>query len=296
MTEVYSTYSANQNALADYTSAAGLTNFKFDQNLVNTWAAKDYGDFSTSPNVPDYTGDILSGVPYGGNTQAWTFITPPGSVSYTVNSDVKRLDIFGTNSPPVVVSSKGMRDLTLSEALMEGFTLGKSVQLHLDRLENLMDVSVNTSQGFVNVPIYKVHAGPQGGGKFYGYYVIEQIEIEEQLRDLKGNTTRAKVGLNLKEIPEYQVGTGVDQAGASTGGQVLDPAKFTNQANSQAGKIAKNGKNVASGAAGAAGAAGADGAGTDSQGGGAAGSGATGALNSNWRSRFKAETGREAVF
>jgi hypothetical protein len=55
------------------------------------------------------------------------------------------------------------------------------------------------------------------------------------------------VSVALKQVPEYQIGSGIDQAGASTGGQALDSSKFTNsQADKQAGNIAKNGKNTPS--------------------------------------------------
>jgi hypothetical protein len=124
---------------------------------------------------------------------------------------------------------------------MEGFTLGKSVQKNLDDLENLMNVEVDSKNGFVNVPIYSVYAG----GKTYGKYIIEHVEIDEQLRDTQGKATRASVGVTLKQVPEYQVGTGVDQAGASTGGQALDASRFS-EADKQKGKIDKNGKNTPS--------------------------------------------------
>jgi hypothetical protein len=155
---------------------------------------------------------------------------------------------------------------------MEGFTLGRSVQPHIDKLEQLMDVSINTDQGFVNVPVYNVFAGPSGGGKNYGYFVIEQVEIEEQMRDLKGNATRAMVGVSLKQVPKYQVGTGADQAGASTGGQFLDSTKFTNQAAGQDANVAGSKGRTKAGAGGAGGSGTGTGA-ADSAGGGGGGGG-----------------------
>lgn len=196
--------------------------------------------WSTSTNIPDFGGDLLASNPVSGNANAWTFITAPQSVSYSVSADVQRVDIFGSNTPPVIASSRGMRDLTLSEALMEGFTLGKSVQKNLDDLENLMNVQLDQKEGFVNVPVYNVFAG----GKDYGLYIIEQVEVDEQMRDLQGRATRAMVGVSLKQVPKYQVGTGTDQAGASTGGQALDASKFNTEAAKQGQNIAKNASNV----------------------------------------------------
>jgi hypothetical protein len=118
---------------------------------------------------------------------------------------------------------------------MEGFTLGKSVQPHIDRLGALMNVTLD-EQGFVGVPVYEVFSGPDGGGKSYGLYVIEQVEIEEQMRDISGMATRASVSVSLKQVPKYQVGTGVDQAGASTGGGAI--TKASTQTAKQAGAVA----------------------------------------------------------
>jgi hypothetical protein len=42
----------------------------------------------------------------------WTFITAPEDISWDVANSATRVDIFGTNNPPVVAGSRGMRDLT----------------------------------------------------------------------------------------------------------------------------------------------------------------------------------------
>jgi hypothetical protein len=237
-------FNGNVSSLGKYTANAGLTNFQVSTDTVNSWAsenATDWGKaFSTSVNLPDYGGDLLAAPAFSESSNAWTFITAPQSVSYSVSAEVQRVSIFGSNAPPVVASSRGMRDLTLSEALMEGFTLGKSVQKNLDDLENLMNVEVNSESGFVSVPVYNVFAG----GKDYGLYIIEQIDVDEQMRDLQGRATRAMVGVALKQVPAYQVGTGVDQAGSSTGGQALDSAKFSTEADKQAKNVAKNAGNT----------------------------------------------------
>ena len=243
-------FNGNISDLGNYSSAAGLQSLNVNSDFASTWATDNAAlwdqPFKTTPNFPDYGGDLLSSNPTSGNSDAWTFITAPQSVSYSVNANVQRVDIFGTNEAPVLASSRGMRDLTLTEALLEGFTLGKSVQKNLDDLEKLMNVEVDSKNGFVNVPVYSVNAG----GKTYGKYIIEQIDIDEQMRDTQGKATRAMVGVTFKQVPEYQVGSGIDQAGASTGGQALDASKFSTQADKQAGKLAKNGKDTPASTAG----------------------------------------------
>lgn len=235
--------------IADYAKTSGIGGLGVTPSLQKAFDPKFQEiaklPFSTSTNLPDFGGDVLANsATGGGSSDAWVFITAPGTVSYSQSTEVNRLDIFGTNAPPVVVGARGMRDLTLSEALMEGFTLGRSVQPHIDKLEQLMNVNIDVNEGFVNVPVYNVFAGPQGGGKNYGYYVIEQVEVEEQMRDLKGNATRAMVGVSLKQVPKYQVGTGMDQAGAATSGETLDPTPFVNQAAGQDGKVVANARST----------------------------------------------------
>ena len=205
----YSNVDYTGSVIQDYSSASGISNVKFDTSAYDQLNNFDFSKASVG-GVPDYGGDVLNSNPVSGSGDAWVFITAPGSVSWNVSSEVQRINIFGSNSPPVVASSRGMRDLTLSEALIEGFTLGKSVQKELDNLEALMDVEVNSKDGFVNVPVYNVMAG----GKSYGKYVIEQIDVDEQMRDLQGRATRAMVGVTLKQVPAYQVNSGVDQAGS----------------------------------------------------------------------------------
>jgi hypothetical protein len=239
---VISGFNGNVSDLGNYSASSGLTDLKLNSDFTSYWAADNAKvfeqPFSTSPNVPDYQGDLLASNPVSGDSDAWTFITAPQSVSYSVSASVQRVDIFGTNEAPIIASSRGMRDLTLTDALMEGFTLGKSIQKNLDDLENLMNVEVDSKNGFVNVPIYSVYAG----GKTYGKYIIEQVDIDEQMRDTQGKATRAMVGVTFKQVPEYQVGTGVDQAGASTGGQALDASKINTSTDKQASKIKKDGK------------------------------------------------------
>jgi hypothetical protein len=238
---------AAYSAISDYASATGIGNVNLNDYAIKSFDADSAGfldkAFSTSPNFPDFGGNVLSSNPVSTNSDAWVFITAPGSVQWNVNANVERVDIFGTNTPPVVASSRGMRDLQLTEALIEGFTLGKSVQKELDNLENLMNVEVNSESGFVSVPVYNVSAG----GKSYGLYVIESIDVEEQMRDLQGRATRAMVGVALKQVPKYQVGSGIDQAGSSTAGQALDASKFT-QKDKQDAKVAKDKGNTPSNA------------------------------------------------
>jgi hypothetical protein len=52
-----------------------------------------------------------------------------------------------------------------------------------------------------------------------GYFIFKDIKVNEMLRDLKGNTTRATVDVSFIQVPAYQVNTGRDQATAITAGR-----------------------------------------------------------------------------
>jgi hypothetical protein len=140
----------------------------------------------------------------------WSFITAPEDISWDVANQATRVDIFGTNSPPVVAGTRGMRDLSLGNSLVEGFVRGVTVEGKIAALENLMNYDLNPTDGFVSVPVYQVTANDKVYGN--GFFIIKDIKIQEKMRDIKGDTTRAYVDVSLMEVPEYQVNSGRDQA------------------------------------------------------------------------------------
>ena len=173
--------------LADYDFSAELP---FDPKITYS---TELPDFLTSYKAP-----------------AWTFITAPEDVSWDTSNQATRIDMFGTNSPPVVAGSRGMRDLTLGNALVEGFIRRVSVEAKVAALEALMNYQLNASDGFVKVPVYQVKAKDKAYGN--GYFVIRDVKVKETMRDLKGDATRAYVDISLMQVPEYQVNSGRDLA------------------------------------------------------------------------------------
>jgi hypothetical protein len=94
---------------------------------------------------------------------------------------------------------------------VEGFVRGVTVEGKIAALENLMNYDLNPTDGFVSVPVYQVTANDKVYGNG-GFFVIKDIKVQEKMRDLKGNATRALVDISLMEVPEYQVNSGRDQA------------------------------------------------------------------------------------
>lgn len=181
-----------------------LSNINFDK-----LSSISFNPASFTPGL-----DLLGGGQAGG----WTFITAPEDVSWDVANQATRVDIFGTNNPPVVAGSRGMRDLTLSNSLVEGFQRNKSVEAKVASLEALMNYGLNTSDGFVSVPVYQVWANSKSYGGPEAYYIIKDIKVKETMRDIQGQSTRAYVDISLMQVPAYQVNSGRDQASQSTAG------------------------------------------------------------------------------
>jgi hypothetical protein len=123
-----------------------------------------------------------------------------------------------------------MRDLTLGNALVEGFVRGKQVEDKVRALEKLMNYGENISDGFVAVPVYQVWANDKAYGN-NGYFIIKDVRVKETMRDLTGNATRAYVDISLMQVPAYQVNSGRDQASAVTAGAKAGLLDAVDQAN-----------------------------------------------------------------
>jgi hypothetical protein len=111
-----------------------------------------------------------------------------------------------------------MRDLSVSNALVEGFVRRVSVEGKIAALEKLMEYGLNSSDGFVSVPVYQLWANSKSYGGSQAYFIIKDIQVKETMRDLQGNSTRAYVDISLTQVPQYQVNSGRDQAGEATAG------------------------------------------------------------------------------
>jgi hypothetical protein len=109
-----------------------------------------------------------------------------------------------------------MRDLSLGNALVEGFVRGVTVEGKISALEKLLNYNLNASDGFVSVPVYQVWANNKSYGGSEAYYIIKDVKIKETMRDLKGDATRAYVDISFMQVPSYQVGSGRDLASAKT--------------------------------------------------------------------------------
>lgn len=172
-----------------------------------------------------------------GEQPGWTFICAPEDISWNIANASNRVEIFGTNNPPVTAGTKGMRDLSLNNSLVEGFVRKVTVEAKIASLEKLLLYSLNSSDGFVSVPVYEVWANSKsygGSSGSAGYFIFKDIKVNEKLRDLKGNTTRATVDVSFTQVPAYQVNTGRDSASKTTGGGNSKLAQSQTQANSKA--------------------------------------------------------------
>jgi hypothetical protein len=219
-------------------AGAALTGAKFGSSLDSVFQNPQFG--VDTAGALSGTADALTGAGALGASSApsWTFITAPEDVSWDIANQANRVDIFGTNNPPVVSGSRGMRDLTLGNALIEGFVRRKQVEDKVKQLESLMNYGLNTSDGFVSVPVYQIWANKKSYGSVQGgYFIIKDIRLKETMRDIQGNSTRVYADISLMQVPAYQVNTGRDQASSTTSGVVspILPGETATQAATQAG-------------------------------------------------------------
>jgi hypothetical protein len=181
----------------------------------------DFANTSTSKSLTSFSpgqSPATTGSGTGSQQPAWTFITAPSEISWNVANAATRIDVFGTNNPPVVAGSRGMRDVSIRDALVEGFIRNVHVEEKIAALEQLLNYNLNGSDGFVSVPCYQFYANNKTYGGLKGYYIIKDVSVKEEMRDLTGNATRARVDINLMQVPEYQVNSGRDQASQVTAG------------------------------------------------------------------------------
>jgi hypothetical protein len=225
---------------------------KFSSSPVSDYLNADLS-FGTDVTGSDIADKLTGTGALAGGGGGWTFITAPEDVSWDVANAANRVDIFGTNNPPVVAGSRGMRDLTLGNSLVEGFVRNVSIEGKVAALEKLMEYSLNSSDGFVSVPVYQVWANNKSYGGSEAYYIIKDVKVKEAMRDLTGNATRAYVDISLMQVPAYQVNSGRDQASQVTaGGAALTPeqkaqASANAQANQKVAGAGSDGSKPASG-------------------------------------------------
>lgn len=197
------------------------------------------GSLSSTSFDLDSTSSVLTGSDFNyvaPPPTGWNFICAPEEISWTNSNAVNRVEMFGTNSPPAISGTRGLREFTLNNALVEGFSRNKQVEAKVSALEDLLRYKSSLAGGFVNVPVYQVWANQKGyGGQ--AYFLIKSVQVKEKMRDLTGATTRAYVDVSFIEVPSFQVDSGIDQAPFSQQAATSSLVKIS-AANAQANLVA----------------------------------------------------------
>ncbi len=206
----------------------------------------------------------------------WYFITSPQEVSWTKDSVTNEVATYGTNNPYLNYGTTKLRTLTLGDAMVEGFSDAKQVEDNIVQLEACMRMIIEEGTGYAAPYCWKLYAG----SKSYGTFIITSVSVNEKMRDMSGNATRAFVDVELQEVAPYQVTSGIDITSTATVGG-FEPA-FEQQMASESVKQdaaaakAKGGAGAGSGAStstngGGGTSAGGGGSGAPAGGGGASG-------------------------
>ncbi len=157
------------------------------------------------------------------------FITFPQDVSWSKDSVNSEVATYGSNSPYLTYGTTKLRNLSLGNCLFEGFSDGKAVEGNILELEAAMQMVI-TEFGSASPYCWNAYAG----GKSYGTFIIQSVQVQEQMRDMSGNATRATVSVSLQEVPAFQVNSGIDITANAIQG--AEDEKFTETLNQNAAK------------------------------------------------------------
>jgi len=176
------------------------------------------GAFNSAPLNEDATTiqskDTIADIP-----KSWYFITAPQDVGWSKEGKVSTAETYGTNTPYVLYGSTGLRKLTLSNTLLEGFSDRRTVEANIVALETCMNMVIQA--GYTAPYCWKVYSG----GKNYGTFIITGVKVKELMRDLRGYAERATVDIELQQVPDYQVNSGRDLASRATLGGLSSAVK-----------------------------------------------------------------------
>ena len=150
----------------------------------------------------------------------WYFITPPQDVSWSKQSRTNKIEPYGTNNPYLSYGTTGLRELTLGNSMVEGFSDGKSVEGNVINLEACMRMVLNSEDGFAAPYCWEIYAG----GKTYGTFVITSVNVKEEIRDSAGQASRANVDIQFQEVAPYQVSSGIDITAEAISGSLNEDA------------------------------------------------------------------------
>jgi hypothetical protein len=168
----------------------------------------------------------------------WYFVTAPQSVSWSKQSRTNTIEPYGTNNPYLSYGTTGLRELSLNDSMVEGFSDGKSVEGNLINLEACMRMVLNSEDGFAAPYCWEVYAG----GKTYGTYVIKSVNVTEEIRDAAGQASRAKVDISLQEVAPYQVSSGIDITAEAISGSLNEEAAKASAENAKKNEAANQDK------------------------------------------------------
>jgi len=210
----------------------GQTDLNFTDGLGELVSGQSFVDdellSSVSNSAFTASSDALASLPFGSSLSGsasssltvsnitdpetiptdWIFVTAPQDIGWDKQGSISTVDNYGTNSPYVIYSSTGMRKLSMSDVLIEGFSAGKEVEDHIVKLESMMNMVMNGEAGYVSPYVWDLKSGE----KSYGNFVIESLSIKEVMRNTKGRADRATASVTLQQVPDFQINTGRDLA------------------------------------------------------------------------------------
>lgn len=228
------------------TQASLFSSSKFDDQGMADLANAAFTVGSSELKLPGLEGEgALGNYTLSGDGEEipkdWIFVIAPQNISWEKDSEHKVVNTYGSNNPYVIHSTTGMRKMKLSDVLVEGFSAGKEVESHLQKLEKMMEMVMNTEKGYVSPYCWSLRAGD----KSYGMFIILEIKVKEEMRNAKGRADRARVDITLQQVPEFQINDGRDlatKADLASGTSLQSDAEKKKSSSTSAAKKSKKEK------------------------------------------------------
>lgn len=209
---ISSAYTAMKGLAGKGLGVADLAKSVFADGALAGVANSAFGDAASSLGITDgIIGDYFTDGQFGAGgdiPRDWVFITAPQNISWDKQGETSLVNTYGSNNPYVIYSTTGSRKLTLGDCLIEGFSAGKEVEDHITKLEKMMTMVMNTQKGYVSPYVWDLRAND----KSYGQFIINSVNVTEQMRNQKGRADRAMASIELQQVPDFQVNTGRDLA------------------------------------------------------------------------------------
>lgn len=161
--------------------------------IFNEIAVQSFGELEENPYTdPNHLRFFLKEV--GGEELVWGFICAPEEIPEELEQSLQVVKTPTTTGRSVIYGGKSMKTISISDVLVEGLVSKTDLIFHLENLRK-----------FCNEKVFELFNASKDSERAYGFFMIQNMGINEILRTKEGNPLRARISIKLQEIPEWQI-------------------------------------------------------------------------------------------